>query len=177
MTLWGLRESRGLRDTVGAPGSQSLLTLVSIYTEAKQGSLSLCIQNIPVSMAGCSCSQWCCVFPLLPGGIASYKRHSEHSGTRHHRAGPPSGWQQRHLSLHQNAQSPVQCGLECFQARGIHQLAGKSVPVFHQSASRIFPYLCSEPTLFQLKTISPCPLDTGPTETFLHMFPRRCFEV
>jgi len=40
------------------------------------------------------------------------------------------------------AQSPIQPGLECFQAWGLHYLSGQSVPVFHHPHGKKFlPYI------------------------------------
>ena len=79
--------------------------------------------------------------------------------------------EQGHLQLDQVAQSPIQPGLECFQEWGICHLRGQPVPGFHYPHCKKFlPYIQSTTTLFQFKTITPCPIATGPTKKFVPNF-------
>ncbi|KAK4807117.1 hypothetical protein QYF61_018458 [Mycteria americana] len=72
---------------------------------------------------------------------------------------PGSGY----LPLDQVAQSPVQPGLEHFQGGGIHSFCGQPVPVpHHPHGKKFLPNIQSKCTLFQFKTVAPCPVTTGP---------------
>jgi len=76
--------------------------------------------------------------------------------------------EQGHLQLEQVAQGPVQPDLECFQGLGIYSLSGQPVPVFHHPHCKKFlPYIQSKSTLLWFKTITPCPIATGPAKKFV----------
>ncbi|KAK4807192.1 hypothetical protein QYF61_024312 [Mycteria americana] len=69
---------------------------------------------------------------------------------------------QGHLSLDQVAQSLIQPDLEHFQGWGIHNFSGQPVPVSHHPHRKAFlPYVQSKSTLFQFKSVAPCPVTTG----------------
>jgi len=54
----------------------------------------------------------------------------------------------------------------------MYQLSGQPVLVFyHHHCEKFLPYIQSTSALFQFKTITPCPIKTGPTKKFVLMFP------
>ena len=72
---------------------------------------------------------------------------------------PPArqGHQPPHL-LDQVAQGPIQPGLEHLQGWGIHNLSGQPVPApHHYPCKELPPNIQPKSSLFQLKTIPPCP--------------------
>ena len=84
----------------------------------------------------------------------------------------PSGHGQGHFSLGQVAQSPIQPDFEHFQGWGIHNISGQPVPVSHPRHKKIPPYVQSTSTLFQFKTVAPCPVTKGLGKKSLSIFLR-----
>jgi len=79
--------------------------------------------------------------------------------------------EQGHLALDQVAQSPIQPDLECFQGWGIYHLSGKPVPEFqHPHCKKFLPCIQCKSTLFEFKTITPCPISTGLAKMFILIF-------
>ena len=67
------------------------------------------------------------------------------------------GHQPPHL-LDQVAQGPIQPGLEHLQGWGIHNLSGQPIPAPHHSPGKeLSPNIQPKSSLFQLKTVPPCP--------------------
>jgi len=76
-----------------------------------------------------------------------------------------------HLPLDQVAQSPIQPHPECFQGGNIHNFSRQPVPVsYHLHHKEFLPYIQSKPTVFQFKTITPCPVTRGPGKKSLSTF-------
>ena len=72
---------------------------------------------------------------------------------------PPArqGHQTPHL-LDQVAQGPIQPGLEHLQGWGIHNLSGQPVSAPHHSPGKeLSPNIQPKSSLFQLKSVPPCP--------------------
>jgi len=73
--------------------------------------------------------------------------------------------EQEHLQPDQVTRSPVQPDLECVQGWGIYHLSGQLLLVFHHPHTKEFlPYMQSKSALLQFKTITACPIATGPAE-------------
>jgi len=78
--------------------------------------------------------------------------------------------EQRHLQLHQFAQSHIQPDLERLQGWGIHHLSGQPVPVLHHPYCKLLlPYIQSKSLLYT-ETISPYPITTGPAKESVPLF-------
>ena len=72
---------------------------------------------------------------------------------------PPArqGHQSPHL-LDQVAQGPIQPGLEHLQGQGIYSLSRQPIPAPHHSPGKeLPPNIQPKSSLFQLKTVPPCP--------------------
>ena len=81
---------------------------------------------------------------------------------------PPArqGHQPPHL-LDQVAQGPIQPGLEQLQGRGIYNLSGQPVPAPHHTPGKeLPPNIQPKSSLFQLKTVPPCPAVICPFKEF-----------
>jgi len=73
-----------------------------------------------------------------------------------------------HLQLDRVAQGPLQSDFECFHGWGIDHFSRQPVPVFHHPhCKKDLLYTQSKCTLFQFKTIAPCPIATGPAKMFV----------
>jgi len=72
---------------------------------------------------------------------------------------PPAGQGHKppHL-LDQVAHDPIQPGVEHLQGRGFHNLSGQPIPAPHHSPGKeLPPNIQPKSSLFQLKTVPPCP--------------------
>ena len=69
---------------------------------------------------------------------------------------------QGHLSLDHVTQSSVEPVFEHFQQWGIPSFSGQPFPVpHHLHHHKILPFVQSTSTLFQFKTVAPCPIAAG----------------
>ena len=76
------------------------------------------------------------------------------------------GHQPLHL-LDQAAQGLIQPGLEHLQGWGIHNLSEQPVPAPHHSPGKeLPPNIQPKSSLFQLKTVPPCPAVIYPSKVF-----------
>ena len=80
----------------------------------------------------------------------------------------------RDTQLDQVAQGLIQPHLESLQGHspGTHHISGQPVPVpHHPHCKRLFPYVQSKSTLFELEAISPCSITTNPAKESVPFFP------
>ena len=74
----------------------------------------------------------------------------------------PCCYGQGHLSLDQVVQSPIQPDLELFQWWDIHNFSEQPVPASYRSHQKKFlANILPISTLWQFKTVAPCPVNTG----------------
>ena len=70
----------------------------------------------------------------------------------------PRGLELEDFPLGEAAQGPILPGLEHLQGWGIHNLSGQPVSAPHHSPGKeLTPNIQPKSSLFQLKTVSPCP--------------------
>ena len=78
------------------------------------------------------------------------------------------GHQPPDLVLDQAAQDPIQPGLEHLEGWGIHSLSGQPVPAPHHSLCEQLPSdIQSKPSLFELRSVSPCPITIYPCKNLI----------